>query len=159
MRVKTDHVHPATCNLAHWLTRLGSPTIYRCFALPQLLYRWRHQSGIFWIHPRASQETVSFSLGTSCWWLSCSKECLSAFILWVMRQRDSCEVWGSHSGIKQNLNLYWMLRHLDWWTFIEIFFLRLLGCENGSRALFRNVGNYLRVGPSATPPTPSCQCY
>jgi hypothetical protein len=24
----------------------------RCFALPQLLYRWRHQSGIFWIQPR-----------------------------------------------------------------------------------------------------------
>jgi hypothetical protein len=23
----------------------------RCFALPQLLYRWRHQSGIFWIPP------------------------------------------------------------------------------------------------------------
>jgi hypothetical protein len=29
----------------------GSPTIYRCFMLPQLLYRWRHQSGIFWIPP------------------------------------------------------------------------------------------------------------
>jgi hypothetical protein len=26
----------------------------RCFTLPQLLYRWRHQSGIFWIPPRAS---------------------------------------------------------------------------------------------------------
>jgi hypothetical protein len=24
----------------------------RCFALPQLLYRWRHQSGIFLIPPR-----------------------------------------------------------------------------------------------------------
>jgi hypothetical protein len=24
----------------------------RCFALPQLLHRWRHQSGIFWIPPR-----------------------------------------------------------------------------------------------------------
>jgi hypothetical protein len=24
----------------------------RCFALSQLLYRWRHQSGIFWIPPR-----------------------------------------------------------------------------------------------------------
>jgi hypothetical protein len=23
-----------------------------CFALPQLLYRWRHQSGIFWTPPR-----------------------------------------------------------------------------------------------------------
>jgi hypothetical protein len=38
--------------VAHWLTRHGSSTIYRCFALPQLLYRWRHQSGIFWIHLR-----------------------------------------------------------------------------------------------------------
>jgi hypothetical protein len=50
--VKTAHVHPATCNLAHWLTRHASPTIYRCFALPQLLYRWQHQSGIFSIPPR-----------------------------------------------------------------------------------------------------------
>jgi hypothetical protein len=24
----------------------------RCFALPQMLYRWRHQYGIFWMHPR-----------------------------------------------------------------------------------------------------------
>jgi hypothetical protein len=43
------HVHPAMCNLAHWLTRHRNPTIYRCFALPQLLYWWRHQSGMFWI--------------------------------------------------------------------------------------------------------------
>jgi hypothetical protein len=49
--MKTAHVHPATCNLAHLLTRHVSPTIYRCFALPKLLYTWRHQSGIFWIHP------------------------------------------------------------------------------------------------------------
>jgi hypothetical protein len=49
--VKTAHVHQATCDLAHWLTRHGSPTIYRCFALPQLLYRWRDQPGILWIIP------------------------------------------------------------------------------------------------------------
>ena len=49
--MKTGHVHPATCNLAHWLTRHTSPTIYRCFALPQLLYRWRDQSRKFWIPP------------------------------------------------------------------------------------------------------------
>jgi hypothetical protein len=48
-RVKTAHVHPATCNLTHWLTRCDSPTVYWCFALPQLLYRWRHQSRIFWM--------------------------------------------------------------------------------------------------------------
>jgi hypothetical protein len=29
----------------------------RCFALPQLLYRWRHQFGIFWIPPRMTRLT------------------------------------------------------------------------------------------------------
>jgi hypothetical protein len=48
-RVKIVHAHLATCNLAHWLTRHGSPTIHRGFALPQLLYRWWHQSEVFWI--------------------------------------------------------------------------------------------------------------
>jgi hypothetical protein len=50
--VKTAHIHSATCNLAQWLTRHGTPTIYRCFALPQPLYIWRQQSGKFWIYPR-----------------------------------------------------------------------------------------------------------
>jgi hypothetical protein len=54
-RVITAQVHPATCNLAHWITRHGSPTIHRCFALPQLLYRWRHQFGKFWIPSRNSE--------------------------------------------------------------------------------------------------------
>jgi hypothetical protein len=36
-------VEPGIHSLACW---------DRCFALPQLLYRWRHQSGIFWIAPR-----------------------------------------------------------------------------------------------------------
>ena len=49
--MKTAHVHLATCNLAHWLTRHGSSAIYRCFALPQLLFTWWHQFGIFWIVP------------------------------------------------------------------------------------------------------------
>jgi hypothetical protein len=42
---------PASTQLrATWHTdSIGSPTIYRCFALPQLLYRWWHHSGIFWI--------------------------------------------------------------------------------------------------------------
>jgi hypothetical protein len=40
-----------TCNLTHWITRHGSPTTYQCFTLPQLLYRWWHQSGIFWTYP------------------------------------------------------------------------------------------------------------
>jgi len=52
MCVKAAHVHPATCNLAHWFIRHGCPTIPRCFTLPQLLYRWRHQSGKFWIPAR-----------------------------------------------------------------------------------------------------------
>jgi hypothetical protein len=56
-RVKTAYVHPATCNLAHWLIRHGSPTIHRWFALPQLLYRWWHESGKFWIPPRIYQST------------------------------------------------------------------------------------------------------
>jgi hypothetical protein len=38
-------VGPGIDSLAYW---------YRCFALPQLLYRWRHQSGIYWIQPRIS---------------------------------------------------------------------------------------------------------
>jgi hypothetical protein len=29
--------------------------LVQCFALPQLLYRWRHQSGIFWISPRPAE--------------------------------------------------------------------------------------------------------
>jgi hypothetical protein len=32
--------------------RHGRPTIYRCFALPQLLYKWRHHSGIFLDEPK-----------------------------------------------------------------------------------------------------------
>jgi hypothetical protein len=51
-RVETAQVHPTTCNLAHWLTRQCSPTIYRCFALLKLQYRWRHQSRKFWIPSR-----------------------------------------------------------------------------------------------------------
>jgi hypothetical protein len=40
--------HPATCNLAHCLTRHCSPIW--CFALPQL-YWWWHQPLIFWVPP------------------------------------------------------------------------------------------------------------
>jgi len=38
--------------LASRLAKHGCPTIYRCLALTQLLCRWWHQSGKFWIHPR-----------------------------------------------------------------------------------------------------------
>ena len=51
MRVKTAHVILPTWNLAHWLTKHGSPTVYQCFVLPQLLYRWRHQYRKFLINP------------------------------------------------------------------------------------------------------------
>jgi hypothetical protein len=37
-----------------WHIRHASPTMYRCFALQQLLYRWGHQSEKFWIPPRIS---------------------------------------------------------------------------------------------------------
>jgi len=49
--VKTAHIILPTWNVARWLAKHGSPTIYRCFALPQLLYRWWHQYGKFWINP------------------------------------------------------------------------------------------------------------
>jgi hypothetical protein len=69
--VKTACVHPATCSLAHRLTRHGGPTINQCFTLPQLPYGWWYQSGIFWIYPRMRV----FNDGASCvhyisydWW-------------------------------------------------------------------------------------------
>jgi hypothetical protein len=34
----------------------------RCFGLPQLLYRWRHQSGIFWIQARTVGEVRDVSV-------------------------------------------------------------------------------------------------
>jgi hypothetical protein len=51
---------------------------YRCFALPQLLCRWRHQSWIFWIH------LVWRSLLVP-WW-RCSNQCLES----VSSQNISC---------------------------------------------------------------------
>jgi len=48
---KPAHVILPMLNLACWLTKHGSPTIYRCFTLPQLLYRWWHEYGKFWINP------------------------------------------------------------------------------------------------------------
>ena len=50
-RIKTDYAIPHTWNLASRLAKHGCPTIYRCLALRQLLCRWWHQSGKFWIHP------------------------------------------------------------------------------------------------------------
>jgi hypothetical protein len=42
-------VEPGIHSLACW---------DRCLALPQLLYRWRNQSGIFWIQPRKPRRTL-----------------------------------------------------------------------------------------------------
>jgi hypothetical protein len=86
--VKTAHFHSATCNLAHWLTGNCSPTIYRCFALQQLLYRWRRQSRIFWIHPRM------FGVDACAFWRR--EACVSAvawvtgldWLIWVDVQRS-----------------------------------------------------------------------
>ena len=68
--VKTVHVHPAMCNLAHWLIRRGSPTIYWCLPLPRLLYRWWHQSRKFWIPPHMAELDIwylSLQLSHSPW--------------------------------------------------------------------------------------------
>jgi len=85
--VKTPHVHPAICSLAHWLTRHGSPTMYRCFALPQLLYRWRHQSGKFWIPPCIWMEVTVVGLALLfhdvelCVWYYCTVGFDSSIVL------------------------------------------------------------------------------
>jgi hypothetical protein len=50
-RVKAAHFILPTWNLARWLTRYGSLTMHLCFELPQLLCRWRHQSGKFLDQP------------------------------------------------------------------------------------------------------------
>jgi len=50
-RVETAHAILPAGYLARWLAKHGSATIYLCFALPQLLYIWRHQYGKFWINP------------------------------------------------------------------------------------------------------------
>jgi len=50
MLVKTPHVHPAMCNLAHRPTKHGSPTIYWHFTPPQLLCTLRHQTENFGYH-------------------------------------------------------------------------------------------------------------
>jgi hypothetical protein len=46
-------VKPLIHNLAHW---------DGCFALPQLLYRWRDQSWIIWIPPRTTRLTFKCTI-------------------------------------------------------------------------------------------------
>ena len=62
---ETVHFHPTRCNLAHLLTRHGSPTIYRCFALPQLLYRWRDEPPKFWMPPFKNLFAFSVTLSVA----------------------------------------------------------------------------------------------
>jgi hypothetical protein len=47
--IKNYHVHPAACNLIHWLPRYASIIIYSCIMIIQLLYRWQHQYRKLWI--------------------------------------------------------------------------------------------------------------
>jgi hypothetical protein len=55
-------VEPGIHSLSYW---------DRCFALPQLLYRWRHQSEIFWIPPHTNfsvtRSPVEISDTSSLW--------------------------------------------------------------------------------------------
>jgi hypothetical protein len=110
-RVKTSHVHPATCNLAHWLTTHGSPTIYRCFALPKLLYRWRHHSDIFWIH--WSVTPCSLVLTRESDWLirrlvgphGQSGPCGVERSPWPFQESDT------YSTVNQLINHSWMFRN------------------------------------------------
>jgi hypothetical protein len=92
---RTAHVHSASCNLAHWLTRHGSPTIYRCFALPQLLYRWRHQSGIFLILPRIITELWLWSVQS----LFCAENVGTILLDSAANLVPDCMAWYSSTGI------------------------------------------------------------
>jgi hypothetical protein len=62
----------------------------RCFALPQLLYRWRHQSVIFWIPPRIAPRILNF--------LQDAGECLNSHTAVLMpRKRPVRRVAGVES--------------------------------------------------------------
>jgi hypothetical protein len=37
----------------------------RCFALPQLMYRWRHQTGMFWIPPLIGNTNINYEAYTA----------------------------------------------------------------------------------------------
>jgi hypothetical protein len=64
----------------------------QCFARPQLLYRWRHQSGIFWIPPRTTWQgklCASWKLRPmpASMWLpagQCDLCCYSVFFVFVL---------------------------------------------------------------------------
>jgi hypothetical protein len=52
----------------------------RCFALPQLLCRWQHQSGIFWIPPRKNRRQLLRKDAR-----------VSSRLDWVKRRHPICE--------------------------------------------------------------------
>jgi hypothetical protein len=66
------HTHPAACNFVHWLPRYANTIIYRCIALLQLLYRWKHQSQKLEIPPRiwhiTAQEALTVWVVSPSWW-------------------------------------------------------------------------------------------
>jgi hypothetical protein len=67
-------LEPGIHTLAFW---------YRCFALQQLLYRWRHQFGIFWIPSLCYFLSVLYKLRTRKWswqYLSWSTNSLNFFL-------------------------------------------------------------------------------
>jgi hypothetical protein len=109
---KTAHVHPATCNLAHWLIRLGSPTVYRCFALPQLLYRRRHQHQLFWIPPRISgsicpclhRPPLSLSQGCSLLNRKCEVTGLLPCVRACVRATQSVIAWNWPKAVSKYMN-------------------------------------------------------
>jgi hypothetical protein len=56
----------------------------QCFALPQLLYRWQHKSGIFWIPPRTKHVSLRHSVLQKCqtvpWHMhECDYSCMLIF--------------------------------------------------------------------------------
>jgi len=94
--------------LASRLAKHGCPTIYRCLALTQLLCRWWHQSGKFWIHPRMCfvwiwEQTSNISL-YNINWLVCITETESVYCavrtgcVFIMKQDRPCTVRTANSG-------------------------------------------------------------
>jgi hypothetical protein len=55
---KNQHAHPAAWYFVYWLIRYASTIIYRCIALLQLMYRWRHQTRKLWI-PLVSRKIIA----------------------------------------------------------------------------------------------------
>jgi hypothetical protein len=80
---------------------------YRCFALSQLLYRWRHQSGIFWIPPRISW-SEELAVGSNWEGLSsakyrtgssvCYTVCPSSNYLWIGQIEEGFQADGGSFG-------------------------------------------------------------